>query len=148
MRALIQRVNSSNVKVDGNIVGSIGKGFLIFLGVGKEDSEKEADKLLAKILKLRIFEDENGKINYNLAQINGEMLVISQFTLYARVKGQNRPGFTDAAEPKVANDLYEYFINEAEKSVSKLGHGIFGADMKVCLENDGPFTIWLDTDEF
>ena len=144
MRLLIQRVNHAQVAVDGNICGKIGKGVLVFIGVGHEDTRQIADKYLKKLLGLRIFEDANGKTNLSLDDINGELLMVSQFTLYADCKRGNRPGFTNAGAPDMANELYEYMISEAQKKVPVVQHGIFGADMKVSLENDGPFTIILD----
>lgn len=144
MRLLIQRVNQASVKVDGEIVGSIGKGFLVLVGVGQTDTKEIADKYLKKMLGLRIFEDQNGKTNLSLADVGGELLMISQFTLYANCKKGNRPSFTDAGAPDHANELYEYMLAEAAKVCPVVQHGIFGADMKVSLENDGPFTVMLD----
>ena len=144
MRLVIQRVNHAEVKVDGKIVGSIGKGFLVLVGVGKEDTREIADKYLKKLLGLRIFEDEAGKTNLSLSDINGELLLVSQFTLYANCKKGNRPSFIEAGPPDHANVLYEYMLQEARKTVPVVQQGIFGADMKVSLENDGPFTIILD----
>lgn len=146
MRALVQRVTRAHVDIDGETVSSIGKGFVILLGVGHNDGEEQADKLWAKISKMRIFEDENGKTNIGLADIGGEVLVVSQFTLYADCKRGNRPSFTNAGAPDEANRLYEYFVELAHKDVEHVGTGSFGADMKVELVNDGPFTVWLDTD--
>ena len=144
MKLLIQRVNHAEVTVDSQIVGKIGKGFQFFVGVGHDDTREIADKYLKKLLGLRIFEDENGKTNRSLADVNGELLMVSQFTLYADCKHGNRPGFTNAGAPDMANELYEYMLSEAQKQVPVVQHGIFGADMKVTLENDGPFTIILD----
>ena len=144
MKLLIQRVNYAQVCVDGEIVGKIGKGFLVFVGVGQNDTREIADKYLKKMLGLRIFEDQNGKTNLSLKDVNGELLMVSQFTLYANCRHGNRPGFTDAGAPDMANELYEYMLNEAVKQVPVVEHGIFGADMKISLENDGPFTIILD----
>lgn len=144
MKFLIQRVLEASVKVDGETVGSIGKGLLVFVGAGREDDRAAADKYLKKLLGLRIFEDENGKTNLSLKDVNGELLFVSQFTLYANCKKGNRPSFIDAGDPDTANELYEYIIREASKSVPVVRHGIFGADMKVHLVNDGPFTIILD----
>lgn len=144
MKLLIQRVNHAEVTIDSQIVGKIGKGFLVFVGVGHDDTREIADKYLKKLLGLRIFEDENGKTNRSLADVNGELLMVSQFTLYADCKHGNRPGFTNAGAPDMANELYEYMLSEAQKQVPVVQHGIFGADMKVTLENDGPFTIILD----
>lgn len=144
MKFLIQRVLEASVKVDGETVGSIGKGLLVFVGAGREDDRAAADKYLKKLLGLRIFEDENGKTNLSLKDVNGELLFVSQFTLYANCKKGNRPSFIEAGDPDTANELYEYIIREAAKSVPIVQHGIFGADMKVHLVNDGPFTIILD----
>lgn len=144
MRLLIQRVNHAEVAVDGKICGKIEKGLLVFIGVGHNDTREIADKYLKKLLGLRIFEDSEGKTNLSLADINGELLMVSQFTLYADCKRGNRPGFSNAGAPDMANELYEYMLSEARKKVPIVQHGIFGADMKVSLENDGPFTIILD----
>ena len=144
MKFVIQRVNHAEVKVDGEIVGKIGKGFLVLIGVGREDTREDADWYLKKLLGLRIFEDENGKTNLSLKDVSGELLLVSQFTLYANCKKGNRPSFIEAGEPDKAEALYEYMIEEASKSVPVVQHGSFGADMKVSLINDGPFTILLD----
>lgn len=144
MKLFIQRVLQAEVKVDGETVGSIGKGLLVFVGAGKDDTKEIADKYLKKLLELRIFEDEAGKTNLSLKDVAGELLFVSQFTLYANCKKGNRPSFIEAGEPKMAEELYEYMIQEAQKSVPVVEHGIFGADMKVSLINDGPFTILLD----
>ena len=144
MKFLIQRVLEASVKVDGETVGSIGKGLLVFVGAGREDDRTAADKYLKKLLGLRIFEDENGKTNLSLKDVNGELLFVSQFTLYANCKKGNRPSFIEAGDPDTANELYEYIIREASKSVPVVRHGIFGADMKVHLVNDAPFTIIID----
>lgn len=147
MRALIQRVSSACVDVDHATVGSIGKGLLVFLGVGHDDTEDEAERLWGKIAKLRIFEDEAGKTNLSLTDVAGEVLVVSQFTLYASCKKGNRPSFTQAGAPDEAKRLYEWFANRAREDVVRVETGEFGANMAVSLTNDGPFTIWLDTDE-
>ncbi len=147
MRAVIQRVTSAQVQVDGEIIGKIGKGYLILLGVAETDSEAAADKMADKICKLRIFEDENGKTNLSLADVGGEILVVSQFTLFADCHKGNRPSFIKAGSPDKANRLYEYFISCCRKYVSHVAHGSFGADMKVELLNDGPFTLMLEGDE-
>ena len=144
MKLVIQRVNHAEVKVNGEVTGSINKGFLVLLGIGKEDTKEIADKYMKKMLGLRIFEDETGKTNLSLADVNGELLIVSQFTLYANCKKGNRPSFIDAGAPDQANAIYEYMIAQAKKSIPVVQHGIFGADMKVSLENDGPFTIVLD----
>lgn len=144
MKLVIQRVNHAQVTVNEQVVGKIGKGFLVLVGVGQNDTKEIADKYLKKLLGLRIFEDENGKTNLSLSDVNGELLMVSQFTLYADCKRGNRPGFTNAGSPDMANALYEYMLAEAKKKIPVVEHGIFGADMKVSLENDGPFTIILD----
>ncbi len=144
MRLVIQRVKEASVEVEGKIIGQIGQGLLVLLGVGKEDTEETARFYLEKLLKLRIFADENGKTNRSLADVAGDLLVISQFTLYADCRHGNRPSFTDAGNAEIANDLYEYFVSECRKQVAKVETGEFGADMKVSLVNDGPFTIVLD----
>ena len=144
MRLVIQRVLHAEVQVDGNTIGKIGKGLLVFVGAGKNDTKEIADKYLRKLLGLRIFEDKNGKTNLSLKDVDGELLIVSQFTLYANCKKGNRPSFIEAGEPHMAEALYEYMIEEAKKSVPVVEHGEFGADMKVSLLNDGPFTIILD----
>ena len=144
MRLVIQRVLHAEVQVDGNIIGKIGKGLLVFVGAGQDDTKEIADKYLRKLLGLRIFEDENGKTNLSLKDVDGALLIVSQFTLYANCKKGNRPSFIEAGEPHMAEALYEYMIDEAKKSVPVVEHGEFGADMKVSLLNDGPFTIILD----
>lgn len=144
MRLVIQRVLQAEVQVNENTVGKINKGLLVFVGAGHEDSREVADKYVKKLLGLRIFEDENGKTNLSLKDVNGELLMVSQFTLYANCKKGNRPSFIEAGEPHMAEELYEYMIQETKKSVPVVEHGIFGADMKVSLINDGPFTIILD----
>ena len=147
MRFVIQRVTEGSVAIDGKICGSIKKGFVVLIGVGQADTKETADKLVKKMLGLRIFEDENGKTNLSLDSVGGELLLISQFTLYADCKHGNRPGFTDAGAPDMAKALYEYIIEECKKSVPVVQQGEFGADMKVSLVNDGPFTIILDSDK-
>lgn len=148
MKAVIQRVTHASVKVDGETVGSCGQGFLILLGVMAGDDEKEADKLVNKTVNLRIFEDENGKMNLSSLDIGGEMLVISQFTLCADCTHGRRPSFTPSAPPDEANRLYEYFVRRLkENGISHVETGVFGADMKVELLNDGPVTIILDSSE-
>ena len=147
MRALIQRVTHASVTVEGELVSKTGKGLLILLGVAPSDSEKEADFLAEKCVNLRIFEDENGKMNRSLLDVHGDALVASQFTLYADCRHGRRPAFTDAAPPAHADKLYEHFMAQLkQKDIGEGGHGIFGADMKVELLNDGPVTIMLDTD--
>lgn len=148
MKAVIQRVKYSNVKIDGNVVGECGKGFMILLGVAQGDEKLDADKLVKKIPNLRIFEDENGKMNLSCLDIDGEMLVVSQFTLCADCSHGRRPSFTNSAPPQIANDLYEYFVAELKNAgVRSVQTGEFGADMKVELVNDGPVTIILDSKE-
>ncbi len=145
MRAVIQRVTSASVEVGGKVIGSIGGGLLVLLGVGREDSETECDKMADKLVKLRIFADENGKTNLSVSDVGGELLVISQFTLYADCHHGNRPSFINAGEPRRASELYEYFCSQCEKKLGKNTQtGEFGADMKVSLVNDGPFTVVLD----
>ena len=145
MKFVIQRVTHASVKVDGEIVGKIGKGFMVLIGVSQTDTTAEADRLIKKMLGLRIFDDENGKTNLALADVGGELLLISQSTLYADCKKGNRPSFINAGKPDMANELYEYIITECAKQFHT-EKGIFGAEMKVELLNDGPFTIILDSD--
>ena len=144
MRIVIQRVKRASVSVEEKVVGSIQKGFLVLIGVGQGDDEATADKYMKKLLGLRIFEDENGKTNKSLADVDGQLLMVSQFTLYANCKKGNRPSFIEAGAPEQANELYEYMLKEAAKVVPVVQHGIFGANMKISLENDGPFTVMLD----
>lgn len=147
MKAVIQRVTFANVKVDGETIGSIENGFMILLGVVEGDTKNEADLLAKKTANMRIFEDENGKMNLSLLDTDGQCLVISQFTLCADCKKGNRPSFISSAKPDEAEALYEYFIEKLkENGVKKVEHGEFGADMKVSLLNDGPVTIVLDSD--
>lgn len=146
MRILIQRVAEAAVKIDGKIHGEINKGLLILLGIEHEDTKEDADWLIQKITGLRIFSDEEGKMNLSSIDINGEFLVVSQFTLHASTKKGNRPSYIKAARPETAIPLYEYFVEQLEKnSQSKVATGVFGADMKVSLVNDGPVTIWIDS---
>jgi D-tyrosyl-tRNA(Tyr) deacylase len=147
MKAVIQRVLESSVSVDGKVVGASGKGYVILLGVMKGDEEKHADLLARKVSSLRVFEDENGKMNLSILDVAGEILAISQFTLCADCKKGNRPSFTPSEAPERANELYELFCSKLkEYGVSRVEKGIFGADMKVSLVNDGPVTIFFDTD--
>lgn len=145
MKVVLQRVLEASVKVEGKIVGEIDRGLLIFLGVGPEDDEKCIDWLINKISKLRVFEDDAGKLNDSLLDVKGELLIISQFTLYGDCKKGLRPSFSKAANPSMANNLYEKFIEKAKSLNIKVETGIFGADMKVSLINDGPITLILDT---
>lgn len=147
MKAIIQRVKYAQVEVEGKCVGKIDKGFLILLGVKEGDCEKDVDYLVKKVCNLRIFKDGNGKMNINIKDINGEILVVSQFTLYADCTGGNRPSFINAAKPEKANELYELFKSKIAKELGKVECGIFGADMKVSLLNDGPVTIDLESPE-
>lgn len=147
MRFVIQRVRSASVTVDGTVIGAIDQGFLVLVGVCNTDTKEIADKMLHKMIGLRIFEDENGKTNKNLASVNGSLLIVSQFTLYADCKHGNRPSFINAGAPDHANSLYEYILEQAGTMVPNVQHGEFGADMKVQLLNDGPFTIILDSNE-
>ena len=147
MRAILTRVKSASVTIDGNVVGSIGKGFLILLGVGPNDTEKECRCLAEKALGLRIFEDENGKMNLGLEAVNGQVLVVSQFTLYGNCRKGRRPSFTDAAGPELGNAQYEKFLSICGELGYPPQHGRFGADMKVASVNDGPVTLILDTDQ-
>ena len=146
MKAVIQRVTSASVHVDGELIGSCGHGLLVLLGVAQGDTEEDLDRMLQKMVKLRIFEDENGKMNRSVQDIDGEMLVVSQFTLLANYKHGNRPDYLGAAAPAEANRLYEMFVERARSYVRHVGHGKFGADMKVSLLNDGPVTIVMESD--
>ncbi|NLV98270.1 MAG: D-tyrosyl-tRNA(Tyr) deacylase [Clostridiaceae bacterium] len=148
MRALIQRVSRADVQIDGEIKGEIGPGYVVFLGVGSQDDADSCSKLWNKIHRLRIFADENGKSNLDISQVEGDCLIVSQFTLYADLRRGNRPGFSYSAPPELGNSLYELFVELAKKDIDHVQTGEFGAEMKVTLSNEGPFTIWLDTDEF
>ena len=147
MRAVLTRVTSASVTIDGQIAGQIGKGFLILLGVGPEDTEEKCRYLAEKTLSLRVFEDENGKMNLGLEQVGGQVLVVSQFTLYGNCRKGRRPSFTDAAGPELGNRLYERFLEICAELGYPPQHGRFGADMKVASVNDGPVTLILDTDQ-
>ena len=147
MKFVIQRVKHASVTVEGKVLGKIDKGFMVLIGVCESDNEAIADKMVKKLVGLRIFEDENGKTNLDLHSVDGQLLLISQFTLYANCKKGNRPSFVEAAKPDKANVLYEYIISECKKQVEVVERGEFGADMKVELLNDGPFTIVLDSDD-
>lgn len=144
---VIQRVIQASVTVDEKVVGEIGHGLLVFVGVADFDDKQTANKMIDKMTKLRIFDDENGKTNLSASDVGGEFLIVSQFTLYADCKKGNRPSFTKAGNPDMANEMYEYIISEVKKKGFSVEHGIFGADMKVGLVNDGPFTIVLDSEE-
>ena len=146
MKFVIQRVKQASVKVEGSVIGEIEKGYLVLIGVSDKDTEAVADKLIKKMIGLRIFEDAEGKTNLSLADVGGSLLLVSQFTLYANCKKGNRPSFIEAGAPDKANQLYEYIIEESKKSVSVVQTGRFGAEMEVSLINDGPFTILLDSE--
>ena len=146
MRFVIQRVTNADVKVEGQTIGEIGKGFMVLIGVSDSDTREIADKMVKKMLGLRIFEDENGKTNLSLDTVGGSLLLISQFTLYANCKKGNRPSFIEAGDPAMAEEMYEYIIGKCRETVPTVERGQFGADMKVSHTNDGPFTIILDSD--
>lgn len=146
MRMVIQRVNYATVTVDGQQIGRIGRGLLVFLGVADTDNKEMVDKYVKKLAGLRIFEDAEGKTNLSIADVGGEVLVVSQFTLYGDCKKGNRPSFTKAGSPEFANELYEYFKEKCAETFGKMESGSFGADMKVDLENDGPFTVLWDSE--
>lgn len=145
MKFVVQRVNRASVTVEDQVVGKIQQGFLVLIGVSKDDSKEVADKMIKKLIGLRIFEDENGKTNLSLNDVGGSLLLVSQFTLYADCKKGNRPSFIDAGNPKDANDIYEYIIDKCKLEIPVVEKGVFGGDMKVELENNGPFTVILDT---
>lgn len=147
MKLVIQRVTHASVTVDNNVIGKIGKGYMVLIGVSDTDTKEIANKMLDKMIKLRIFEDENGKTNLSLADVGGELLLISQFTLYANCKKGNRPSFIEAGSPDHANALYEYIIEKCKERVDVVEQGEFGAEMKVELLNDGPFTVILDSEQ-
>lgn len=147
MKFVIQRVTEASCTVDNEVTGQIRWGFLVFIGISNDDTKERADKMVKKLLGLRIFEDSAGKTNLSLQDVDGELLLISQFTLYADCKKGNRPSFINAGKPELAKELYEYIIKVCEKQVPIVTHGIFGADMKISLLNDGPFTILLDSAE-
>ena len=147
MKFVLQRVLEAKVEVDGETTGKIGKGYLLLVGVSNEDTTDIADKMIQKVAKLRIFEDENGKTNLSIDQVGGEILVVSQFTLYADCKKGNRPSFTNAGSPALAEELYEYILNRCKELFKNTQCGVFGADMKISLVNDGPFTLVLDSGE-
>lgn len=147
MKFVIQRVNQASVSVNNQIIGQINKGFVVLLGISNTDTIEIADKMINKLLNLRIFEDENGKTNLDIKSVNGELLIVSQFTLYADCRKGNRPSFFNAGDPNLANQLYEYVIEQCTKEISFVAHGEFGAHMEVSLVNNGPFTVVLDSDE-
>jgi len=144
MRIVLQRVSSASVKVDGAIIGQIGQGYVALLGIGNSDNRETVDKMVEKIEKLRLFPDSHGKTNLSISDINGELLVISQFTLYADCRKGTRPSFTEAAPPSLAKELYEYFIEKATLYFQRVACGVFAADMQVELTNNGPFTVVLE----
>lgn len=148
MRALIQRVSRASVLCDNGLESAIGQGYLIFLGVGDEDNEETCARLWKKIYKLRLFKDLEGKTNLDLASVAGQVMIVSQFTLFADTKKGNRPSFVKAAPPEKGQSLYNFFVQLAQRDVPVVGTGSFGAEMQVSLVNDGPFTLWLDTDQF
>ncbi|CCZ18088.1 MAG: D-aminoacyl-tRNA deacylase [Clostridium sp.] len=145
MRVVIQRVKNASVEIDGNVNGKINTGFLVLLGIASTDTKQDVDYLVKKVVNLRVFSDENDKMNLSLKDVNGELLVISQFTLYGNCREGNRPSFIEAAKPDVAIPLYEYFVEECKKQISVVETGVFGADMKVSLLNDGPVTIIIES---
>ena len=147
MKFVLQRVTHAKVDIDGITKGEIGKGYLLLVGVSNEDTKEIADKMIEKVAKLRIFEDENGKTNLSIGQVDGEILVVSQFTLYADCKKGNRPSFVNAGSPVLANEIYEHILKRCNELFKNTQSGVFGADMKVSLINDGPFTILLDSKE-
>ena len=147
MRFVVQRVTHASVTVDSQVIGKIGNGFMVLIGVADTDTREIADKMVKKLLGLRIFEDENGKTNLDIHTVEGELLLISQFTLYANCRHGNRPSFIEAGKPDMANEMYEYIIAKCKEQVPVVEKGEFGTDMKVELLNDGPFTILLDSDQ-
>ena len=147
MKIVLQRVLEAKVDIEGETKGKIGKGYLLLLGVSNEDNRQIADKMIEKVAKLRIFEDSNGKTNLSIDRVEGEVLVVSQFTLYADCKKGNRPSFINAGSPYLAKEIYEYFLEKCKELFKNVQNGIFGADMKVSLVNDGPFTLILDSKE-
>ena len=148
MKFVIQKVSQASVSVEGNCVGKIHKGFLVFVGIGKEDTKEIADQYIKKMVQLRIFQDENGKTNLSLTDVGGEVLIVSQFTLYANCRKGNRPSFFDAGEPQMAEELYKYIIKKTKETISVVESGEFGAMMQVSLVNEGPFTIVFDENTF
>ena len=148
MKFIIQRVSEASVTVEGQVIGQIGKGYLVLIGVGENDTKELADRYIKKMLGLRIFEDENGKTNLSLKDVGGSLLLVSQFTLYANCRKGNRPSFTEAGNPELAEELYEYIIAQCRKEIPEVQTGSFGVHMKVSIVNDGPFTILLDENLF
>ena len=148
MKFVIQKVSQASVSVEGNCVGKIQKGFLVFVGIGKEDTKEIADQYIKKMVQLRIFQDENGKTNLSLTDVGGEVLIVSQFTLYANCRKGNQPSFFDAGEPQMAEELYKYIIKKTKETISVVESGEFGAMMQVSLVNEGPFTIVFDENTF
>lgn len=147
MRLLVQRVREAKVTVDDKVIGEIGHGFLVLIGISEQDDRTIADKCVQKLIQLRIFSDENGKTNRSIQDVGGSLLLVSQFTLYADCRKGNRPSFTKAGNPDKANELYDYIIEKCRQQIPNVQTGSFGADMKVSLLNDGPFTVMLDSDE-
>lgn len=147
MRFVIQRVNRASVSAEGRVLGRIGKGFMVLAGICETDTKETADKMIAKMAKLRIFDDENGKTNLDINTVGGSLLIVSQFTLYADCRKGNRPSFIKAGDPQRAEELYEYILKKAQEFVPDVQRGEFGAHMKIDLENDGPFTVILDSAE-
>lgn len=147
MRFIIQRVSHASVEVEKKCIGKIEQGFLVFIGIKEGDTKEVADRLIKKLVHMRIFSDENDKINLSLSDVNGSLLLVSQFTLYANCKKGNRPSFTQAAPPKEAEQLYEYIVSSCKTQIENVQTGQFGADMKIDLRNEGPFTILLDSEE-
>ena len=147
MRFVIQRVSHAQVTIDGQVRGSIQKGYMVLIGIGQEDTEALADRMIAKMLDLRIFEDADGKSNLSLRDVDGALLLISQFTLYADCRKGNRPSFVRAGKPEMASRMYDYIVARCKEQIPDTGCGIFGADMKISLLKDGPFTILLDSEE-
>lgn len=144
MKFVIQRVTEASVTINGQVTGSIGRGFMVLIGVGKEDTREEADRLIKKMIGLRIFGDENGKTNLSLKDVGGSLLLVSQFTLYANCSKGNRPSFVDAGDPRQAEELYDYIVSRCRQQVPDVQTGEFGEEMQVRLCNDGPFTIILE----
>ena len=148
MKFIIQRVSEASVTVEGQVIGQIGKGYLVLIGVGENDTKELADRYIKKMLGLRIFEDENGKTNLSLKDVGGSLLLVSRFTLYANCRKGTRPSFTEAGNPELAEELYEYIIAQCRKEIPEVQTGSFGAHMKVSIVNDGPFTILPDENLF